>query len=274
MRTIIVGDVHGCISELESLMGLINPQSGEHVVFVGDLIHRGPDSAGVVRFVRAYLRSITRVTLVMGNHEEKHNRWRRNVKLGTAHRMKHVEEYPEIEAKLDSQDIEFLESAPLFHRLPEYEALVLHGGLLVDQELPEHPTTEGMSSKDRKSLLKILRVRDVTPDGEEMVKLGEKTDEDIFWADLYDGRYGHVYFGHHPFIGSRAPVLMKPYVSRPIGPVGERGMVSKTPMATGMDLGCVFGGYLAAIVMAPGKPTQTITVKALEKYSQEWQEED
>jgi hypothetical protein len=273
MRTIIIGDVHGCLTELQALISLVCPGSNDHLIFVGDLIHRGPDSPGVVRFVRAYLRSITKVTLIMGNHEEKHNRWRRRKAEGTEHRMKYTEEYPEIEAKLDAQDIEFLEGAALFHRLPEYESVVLHGGLLPDTELPEDPFDK-LSGKQKKSAYKILRIRDVNPDAGSMVKLGEKTDEDVFWTDIYDGRHGHIYFGHHPFIGSRAPTQMRPYVSRPIGCVGERVETSKTVVATGMDLGCVFGGHLAAVILTPGKPQATLTIKALEKYSQEWQEED
>lgn len=273
MRTIIIGDVHGCLAELEALIGLIQPRSGEHLIFVGDLVHRGPDSAGVVKFVGKYLRSITGVTLVMGNHEEKHNRWRRNVGLGRADRMKHVEDYPEIEAKLDDHDREFMESAVLFHRLPEYESLVVHGGLVSSTVLPEEPTAEGMAPKDRKSLLQILRIRDVNPDDGKMVTLGEKTDEDVFWTDIYDGRYGHVYFGHHPFIGARAPTQMTPYESLPVGPVGERVGKLKTVVATGMDLGCVFGGHLAAVILEPKKPQLTVTVKALSAYSAEWQEE-
>lgn len=59
---VIIGDVHGCLSELKMLLdeckydwkGILN---GRHdplpeLVFVGDLVGKGPDSVGVVRFVR------------------------------------------------------------------------------------------------------------------------------------------------------------------------------------------------------------------------------
>jgi len=274
MRTIIIGDVHGCIDELRSLIKLVQPGTDDHVIFVGDLVHRGPDSPGVIRYVGHWMRSVTRVTLVMGNHEEKHNRWRRNVALGRADKMSHVEEYPAIEAKLDDHDRAFMESAVLFHRMPEYKAIVLHGGLMPEQRLPETPDLDGVTGRERKSMMRILRIRDITPDGQEMVKLGQKTDEDVFWTDLYDGRHGHVFFGHHPFTGAVAPCAMRPYESRPIGPVGERPGTSQTVVATAMDLGCVFGGHLAAVIMEEGKPLQTVTVKALEKYSPDWQFEE
>ena len=51
-RTIIIGDVHGMLRELESLLGRLQPTPGDTAVFVGDLVDKGPDSVGVVRRVR------------------------------------------------------------------------------------------------------------------------------------------------------------------------------------------------------------------------------
>ena len=70
----IVGDVHGEIDALRSLMGHLgydeqgNHPEGRRLVFVGDLIDRGPDSPGVVRLVaRMVNRGIA--FAVMGNHD-------------------------------------------------------------------------------------------------------------------------------------------------------------------------------------------------------------
>ena len=272
-RTIIVGDVHGCIDELLALLRLVDPTKEDSIVFVGDLIHRGPDSVGVVKQVRQ-MQEWTNVVYVMCNHEEKHNRWRRNIAKGID-RMKNVEEYPFIERGLSDEDVAFMESAVLFHMLPDYGSIVLHGGVLPGTVLPKPEEIILLSGKKRKELMRILRIRDVNPDEESMIKLGEVTDEDVFWTSLYDGRYGHIYFGHHPFIGAQTPTEHRAYVGRPIGPVGER--VESTPhsVATGMDLGCVFGGRLAAVILEPGRepPSMVVTVKARKTYSQQWKEE-
>ncbi|HLD91589.1 MAG TPA: metallophosphoesterase [Patescibacteria group bacterium] len=63
---IIIGDVHGCLETLKSLLDKI-PQSEKDkgVCFVGDLIDRGPNSRGVVEFVR-----LSGYQCVMGNHEQ------------------------------------------------------------------------------------------------------------------------------------------------------------------------------------------------------------
>ncbi len=59
-----VGDIHGWLDRLKSVLA----QCEGHVIFLGDLIDRGPDSAGVVRLIRSMVESGT-ATCLMGNHE-------------------------------------------------------------------------------------------------------------------------------------------------------------------------------------------------------------
>ncbi len=70
----VVGDVHG---DIEALMNLLNhlgyARSGFHpdgrrVIFLGDLVDRGPDSIAVVRFVKTMIDAGT-AQCVLGNHE-------------------------------------------------------------------------------------------------------------------------------------------------------------------------------------------------------------
>lgn len=64
-RTIIIGDVHGCPRELDDLLHLLNVIPGrDRVVFVGDLINKGPNSAAVLRRFRKL-----RAESILGNHE-------------------------------------------------------------------------------------------------------------------------------------------------------------------------------------------------------------
>jgi hypothetical protein len=70
----IVGDVHGEIDALHSLMGRLGydeqgrHRQGRRLVFVGDLADRGPDSPAVVALVRSLIES-GRAQCVLGNHE-------------------------------------------------------------------------------------------------------------------------------------------------------------------------------------------------------------
>ncbi|MDB9281067.1 metallophosphoesterase family protein [Halorubrum ezzemoulense] len=63
----LVGDVHGCRSELESLLDELDPGDDDLVVFVGDLVSKGPDNRGVVERVR----ELPNAHSVRGNNEEK-----------------------------------------------------------------------------------------------------------------------------------------------------------------------------------------------------------
>jgi hypothetical protein len=46
------GDVHGCIDELQALLRRCCFQPGDLVVFLGDLVSKGPDSLSVVQMAR------------------------------------------------------------------------------------------------------------------------------------------------------------------------------------------------------------------------------
>ncbi len=44
MRTIAIGDIHGCAKAVHALVQAIRPQREDTLVFLGDYIDRGPDS--------------------------------------------------------------------------------------------------------------------------------------------------------------------------------------------------------------------------------------
>jgi len=68
-RTFVIGDVHGCLAQLDALLNAIAATTFDHLIFLGDLIDRGPDSAAVIRRVRA-LRKAHHVTIIKGKHEQ------------------------------------------------------------------------------------------------------------------------------------------------------------------------------------------------------------
>ena len=62
-RTIIVGDVHGCIDEFDELVNLVSyDKTRDRLILLGDLIDRGPDSVAVVKRAREM-----NLECVMGN---------------------------------------------------------------------------------------------------------------------------------------------------------------------------------------------------------------
>jgi serine/threonine protein phosphatase 1 len=75
-RAYAIGDVHGRFDLLERLLGEIHsdlrhrPVRKALLVFVGDLIDRGPQSAEVIEHLRRYRRHGVKTTFLLGNHEE------------------------------------------------------------------------------------------------------------------------------------------------------------------------------------------------------------
>ncbi len=73
-RVYAIGDVHGCLDRLQAMHATIaqdlaaDPIASPLLVHLGDYIDRGPDSAGVVRYLRAGFPGVPAVNL-MGNHE-------------------------------------------------------------------------------------------------------------------------------------------------------------------------------------------------------------
>ena len=71
MKTIIIGDVHGCNQALESLLEKTQAWGADQLVMLGDLFDRGPDSYQVFRTVKGLAEGMgERFTLLLGNHED------------------------------------------------------------------------------------------------------------------------------------------------------------------------------------------------------------
>jgi serine/threonine protein phosphatase 1 len=71
-RTFAVGDIHGDLEALDLLFSRLPELAPDDtVVFLGDYVDRGPNSAGVVAWVRSFMRmSPARVVCLRGNHED------------------------------------------------------------------------------------------------------------------------------------------------------------------------------------------------------------
>lgn len=69
-RRFVIGDIHGCIATLvELVLNNIKPKRNDEIIFVGDLIDRGPNSKAVVDFVME-LQKKFKVIVIRGNHEQ------------------------------------------------------------------------------------------------------------------------------------------------------------------------------------------------------------
>ncbi len=69
MRTLAIGDLHGCSRALDALLELVDPTRDDELVLLGDYVDRGPDSRGVLDRVIA-LQQTHRVVALLGNHDQ------------------------------------------------------------------------------------------------------------------------------------------------------------------------------------------------------------
>ncbi len=71
MKTIVIGDVHGCDTTLHALLDKVNPGTEDVLVMLGDLFDRGPDSFQVFETVQQLASEMgERFILLRGNHED------------------------------------------------------------------------------------------------------------------------------------------------------------------------------------------------------------
>jgi polynucleotide kinase-phosphatase len=140
----IIGDVHGCRAELETLLerlgytlvrdaggrpvDAVHPD-GRQAIFVGDLVDRGPDSPGVLRLVMGMV-AAGHALCVPGNHEQKLSRKLNGRNVQLTHGL------PETLAQLALEPDEFVASAKTFieglvshYVLDEGRLVVAHAGL-------------------------------------------------------------------------------------------------------------------------------------------------
>jgi serine/threonine protein phosphatase 1 len=69
-RRFVVGDLHGCLDELERLLDHLAPGNGDTVCFLGDYIDRGPQARGVIDRLLRLRREGTQCVFLKGNHED------------------------------------------------------------------------------------------------------------------------------------------------------------------------------------------------------------
>lgn len=68
MRTLAIGDIHGCSSALRALLDAVKPGPDDLVVTMGDYCDRGPDTKGVMDILLELDRT-TQLKPLLGNHE-------------------------------------------------------------------------------------------------------------------------------------------------------------------------------------------------------------
>lgn len=133
MATYAIGDVHGCSRTLRALLAELPLDLGrDRLWLVGDLVNRGPDSLGVLRWARETAERMgERFVAVLGNHDLH--------LLALAAGVARPRSRDTLDELLEAPDREellaWLRERPLLHR--QDEAFLVHAGLLPEWSVEE-----------------------------------------------------------------------------------------------------------------------------------------
>ena len=156
-RIIVIGDVHGCADELENLLKVVEYERGKDVVmFVGDLVRKGPYSKRVIKLAR----EINALT-VRGNHDQIAIEDTSN-KLG-----------------LSEDDLDYLRNAPVTITIPEMNTILVHAGII-----PSIPL-------EKNEPLALMNMRNIIDE----TKPTSSHKDGVAWVTLWNGPQ-HIVFGH------------------------------------------------------------------------------
>lgn len=177
-RVFFIGDVHGCADELHELMFMksFDRSKGDTLVFVGDLVNKGPKSGEVVRVARA-----NDAWCVRGNHEDELlEAWYRCGRFAESlDNYKH-----DAKDQVSLADVEWIRELPLTLQLPWLSVIVAHAGLIPGIDV------EKQSFKTLLWLRDLVSAEDGGWRGQEW-----ETDDSVPWAPNATGPE-HIVFGH------------------------------------------------------------------------------
>eukprot|EP00322_Chrysochromulina_rotalis_P002351 CAMPEP_0115828262 /NCGR_PEP_ID=MMETSP0287-20121206/480_1 /TAXON_ID=412157 /ORGANISM="Chrysochromulina rotalis, Strain UIO044" /LENGTH=295 /DNA_ID=CAMNT_0003281467 /DNA_START=25 /DNA_END=912 /DNA_ORIENTATION=- len=230
-RTILVGDLHGCLDELEALLReCAHDPCTDRVVLTGDLVNKGPKSAECVREAR-----IRGYFAVRGNHDDAalfawERRERERLEGGipsSDHKYAYTDSF-------DSADVAFLRELPYTLRLDGQGMLVVHAGLVPGVSLAEqHPAY----------LYTMRNLVKRSGSWEARVQPNEGVPWATEWIPDEEAlpNVRHVVFGHD----------------------AKRGL-QQAEHATGLDTGCCYGKQLTALLLPEWR---IVSVPAARMYS-------
>ncbi len=129
-RTLFIGDIHGCHRELCNLLDKVDfTPATDRLIFLGDILNRGPNSIGVLELVHSIPCEV-----ILGNHELGLLQYAR------ARRKKRNPDFERVLEQMGKQRpyyLSWLANLPTFIESPSF--LAVHAGLIPGLSLRQHP---------------------------------------------------------------------------------------------------------------------------------------
>ncbi|KAJ5518236.1 Molybdenum cofactor biosynthesis MoeB [Penicillium expansum] len=225
-----------------------NQKGGDHLIFVGDLINKGPDSTGVVDLAREHSASSVR-----GNHEDRILLLRHEMEKAKTLTIPNDKKYSGFSSKelreralarsLSDEQAQWLENCPVILNVGQVpgmgQVVVVHAGLVPGIELENQDPSSVMT----------MRTIDLDTHVTSPKKKGTN------WAKTFNKYQSKLYSSletstEDPFANAMTVVY---------GHDASTSLSIRT-FTKGLDSGCVMGGKLTALVIEDGGKQSIVQV--------------
>lgn len=259
-RLIFIGDIHGCMAELEALLAKTkySPER-DHIIAVGDMISKGPQSLEVIDFLVEHGASCVR-----GNHEDRillvANDYSGNaLKAQISHpgakeeseAAKQIRMERELAKSLTPEQLDWLNACPVILKVGEIgshgDIVAVHGGLVPGIALEDQDPMSVMN----------MRIVNLTT---HMPSSLASEEGSVPWADFWN-KYQKLRSVPKSIFGAKHSDPNFKHTTVVYGHDAKRGLQIDT-YTKGLDSGCVKGGKLSAWVVGDRGKNEIIQVKS------------
>ncbi|OAA47017.1 Ser/Thr protein phosphatase family [Metarhizium rileyi] len=253
-RLIVIGDIHGMNTELGKLLDRAEyDPANDHVIALGDLVNKGPDSRGVLSRLMSMNASAVR-----GNHEDRLLlAWKKYIdqkasptpQSDVVDQRKRDKKILKVAKNLLPQQITWLSDLPVILKATSLSLYFVHGGLVPGVRLEEQDPWAVMNMRTLKYSRDELRRREDgarAQTGQEYTKDDDITAEKVIAVPIDDHsgeRWDQAwddYEKKHVKKSQRRSVMY--------GHDAKRGF-TEGEYTVGLDSGCVVGGQLTGLIV-------------------------
>lgn len=262
-RLIFVGDIHGCLDELQDLLEKVNYRQGQdHIIALGDMINKGPKSSEVVDLLMK-----NGASAVRGNNEDRIllvanelastsltaqvDKQEETDRVEETKAAKKNREEREVARSFSQKQLDWLNARPVILRIgdlgPLGEVVAVHGGLVPGIKLENQDPVSVMN----------MRIVDLAT---HMPSEKHASEGSVPWPEFWN-KYQRL---RRMIAWTKKPAAK--HMTVVYGHDAKRGLQIHT-YTKGLDSGCVYGRKLTAWVVSDLAKEEIVQVKCREARS-------
>lgn len=241
MKILAIGDIHGCFYEYLTLFSSLPPGDIDRLIFLGDLVHKGPAADYVVESLyqiyntdfQLFKESRAKIEILLGNHEYKAIK-RKDVPGLKDHHYDFLLKHCKLSVCYDN--VLYCHAGPTWNQLKQIDNISAEKYF-------------SLSNKKKGKYKDNLYLRNVNNEGKFISYNPAIKTAGQHWSSspfYYNHIYDLVVHGHAHHFGEPVISLNK---------------------SLNIDTGCVYGGKLTGAIIENGKLLELVSVQAAKQYA-------